>query len=136
MPPASGLLTVATIALTVLLAVVIVFQVALAAGAPWGVAAYGGAHRGVLPTRLRIASGVAAALWVALGLVLLRRTGYSVPAVLPDGVLAVAGWIIFAILALSVILNAITPSVLERAIWLPVTLLLAAATLVIALAPQ
>ena len=50
--------------------------------------------------------------------------------------LAVAGWIIFAILALSVILNAITPSVLERAIWLPVTLLLAAATLVIALAPQ
>ena len=118
------------------LAVVIVFQLALAAGAPWGVAAYGGAHRGVLPTRLRIASGVAAALWVALGLVLLRRTGYSVPAVLPDGVLAVAGWIIFAILALSVILNAITPSVLERAIWLPVTLLLAAATLVIALAPQ
>ncbi|MCI0679398.1 MAG: hypothetical protein L0Z63_10210 [Actinobacteria bacterium] len=44
----------------VLLGVVTLFQLALAAGAPWGVAAWGGRHPGVLPTRLRIASVVVA----------------------------------------------------------------------------
>lgn len=36
------------------------FQAALAGGAPWGRAAYGGAHHGTLPPRLRAISGVAA----------------------------------------------------------------------------
>jgi nitrate reductase NapE component len=46
----------------VLLVVIIVFQMALAFGAPLGKAAWGGQHEGVLPTRLRIASAVAALL--------------------------------------------------------------------------
>lgn len=37
---------------------VAVFQVALALGAPAGYAAWGGWHEGVLPTRLRVASGL------------------------------------------------------------------------------
>jgi hypothetical protein len=51
--------TAAIVAAT-LLAVVVVFQIALALGAPLGKAAWGGQHEGVLPERLRIASGVAA----------------------------------------------------------------------------
>jgi hypothetical protein len=43
-----------------LLGVVAIFQAALALGAPWGSGAWGGQHPGVLPARLRIASGVAA----------------------------------------------------------------------------
>jgi hypothetical protein len=43
-----------------LLAVVTVFQLALAFGAPLGAAAWGGRHPGVLPTRLRVASGFVA----------------------------------------------------------------------------
>jgi hypothetical protein len=39
-----------------LLVVVAVFQLALALGAPFGKAAWGGAHDGVLPPRLRAAS--------------------------------------------------------------------------------
>ena len=45
-----------------LLAVVSVFQIVLALGAPLGKAAWGGSHQGVLPTRLRIASAIAALL--------------------------------------------------------------------------
>ncbi len=37
------------------------FQVALAAGAPWGAAAWGGAKKGVLPTEFRIGSVISAA---------------------------------------------------------------------------
>ena len=51
---------------TVLLASVGAFEVALAAGAPWGSAAWGGAHPGVLPTNLRAASGVAAVVYGGL----------------------------------------------------------------------
>lgn len=129
----SALLTTATVALTVLLAVVVVFQTALALGAPWGRASYGGAHEGVLPARLRVASGAAAVVWVGLALVLLRRAGAAVRSPLPDEALGVATWVALALFAVSVVLNAITPSALERALWLPVTLLLMAATLVIAL---
>lgn len=50
----------------VLLGGVAVFQVGLAAGAPWGAAAWGGLNRGELPKGWRVASGAAA---VALGTV-------------------------------------------------------------------
>jgi hypothetical protein len=39
------------------MAVVAVFQIALALGAPAGFAAWGGWHEGKLPTRLRVVSG-------------------------------------------------------------------------------
>lgn len=47
----------AAIVATGLMGIVAVFQLALALGAPAGFAAWGGWHEGVLPTRLRIASG-------------------------------------------------------------------------------
>jgi hypothetical protein len=45
-----------------LLAGVALFQVGLAAGAPWGSAAWGGSHPGRLPGRLRVASAASAVL--------------------------------------------------------------------------
>ena len=42
------------------------FQIALALGAPWGRAAWGGAHEGRLPGKLRVASLVSAAFWILL----------------------------------------------------------------------
>jgi len=46
------------------------FQVALAAGLPWGRASWGGAHAGVLPTNLRVASGASALVYAGLAAVL------------------------------------------------------------------
>jgi hypothetical protein len=53
-------MTFAAVLAVVLVAIVAVFQLALALGAPLGKAAWGGLSEGVLPTRLRIASGLAA----------------------------------------------------------------------------
>ncbi len=52
---------IAVVVALVLFAALVVFQLALAAGAPWGRAAYGGQNPGVLPGRLRVSSVVAAA---------------------------------------------------------------------------
>jgi hypothetical protein len=46
----------AAIIATVLLLILNLFQLALAAGAPWGAAAYGGGWEGVLPRGIRINS--------------------------------------------------------------------------------
>lgn len=53
-------LKISAIVAVMLLTFVVLFQIGLALGAPFGRAAWGGQHEGVLPTRLRIASGVSA----------------------------------------------------------------------------
>ncbi len=66
------------IAASALLLVSIMFQVGLAAGAPWGRAAYGGRVAmpdGRLPYRHRVASLVTAAVLPVIGGVLLLRGG-------------------------------------------------------------
>ena len=116
-----------------LLVVLVLFQVALASGAPWGAASYGGQDP-VLPARLRATSAVAAVVWVLVALVVLRRAGYSqVWAPLPDTWLPAAVWTVVGVLVLGCVLNAITPSTVERAVWLPVTLAALVGTTTVAL---
>jgi hypothetical protein len=122
----------ATVAL-VLFALLIVFQLALALGAPWGRAAYGGQNTGVLPMQFRVASAVAVVVWAAVALVVARRAGLPAWAPLPVAWLPVVVWIVVGLLVIAVVMNAITPSGLERAIWLPFTLLLLASTLTVAI---
>lgn len=94
------------------------FQLAIAAGAPVGRASYGGAHPGVLPPRLRavsagstlIYSGIAAA-------VASRRTPVRVRRRLLTGVTMLMG--------VGVVVNGVSPSWPERAIWTPTTAVLA-----------
>jgi hypothetical protein len=124
---------VAAIAALALFAVLVAFQLALALGAPWGRAAYGGAAVGVLPTHLRIASAVAVIVWAVIALAVARRGGLPVWSPLPVSWLPVVVWIVVGLLAIAVVMNAITPSALERAIWLPFTLVLLAATLTVAI---
>lgn len=124
---------VAAIVAIALFALLIVFQLALALGAPWGRAAYGGQHAGVLPTHLRIASVVAVIVWSAVALIVARRGGLEVWSPLTVSWLPVVVWIVLGLMVIAVIMNAITPSVLERAIWLPFSLLTLAATLTVAI---
>ena len=110
---------------------VVAFQVALAAGAPWGAYAMGGAFPGQFPPTLRIAVLVPAALIVGMAAVVMSRAG-----------LVLAGWshasrwlvwVVVAFAAVSLVLNLITPSAGERAIWAPVALLLLASSAVVAI---
>ncbi len=93
------------------------FQVALASGAPWGAAAWGGAHSGVLPDRLRLASGVSALAFVGVAAIAARH---------PRPGRCGRRWALLGMgvyLGFGVVLNAISPSLIERAIWVPLTAL-------------
>jgi hypothetical protein len=100
------------------LLVVSTFQSALAAGAPWGHAAYGGTTGGVLHGRLRAISAVAA-LGYGTGAVLVLR-GSGSPRTRARAFTALS-----AFMGLGVIANGASRSPLERALWTPVTAVLA-----------
>lgn len=91
-----------------------VFQVALAGGAPWGRAAYGGTRPGVLPHHLRVISGVSA-LGYGTGAVLVLRGSGSPRA------RARAFTALTAFMGLGVGANGASRSPVERAVWTPVT---------------
>lgn len=113
-----------------LLAALAVFQIALAAGAPWGRFAWGGAHR-VLPRRLRVGSAIAVGLYAAFAVLLLSRAG-----VLPGGesaAVVVLTWVLFGYFALGVVLDGMSRSRAERWTMAPVCAMLAIMILVIAL---
>jgi len=91
-----------------LLALVVAFQLALAAGAPWGAAAYGGrAARadGRLPVRYRIASAVAAVVLMGSGVLVLAAGSVVGPGPLPDEVLTAGVWVLVVLLALNTMGN-------------------------------
>lgn len=109
---------------------VIAFQIALAAGAPWGEFAMGGAVPGQFPPALRIGALIQAVLLGAMAAVVLARAGLVLPQW--DHVSRWLIWLVVAFAALSLILNLITPSAGERAIWAPVALLLLISSAVVA----
>jgi hypothetical protein len=94
------------------------FQVALAAGAPWGDLAYGGANPGTLPAGYRAASAGAALAWGATTVAITRM---PIP-VTQRGRNGLA--VLAAVGLVGATMNAISPSVGERALWAPVSLAL------------
>ncbi len=111
--------------------VVVAFQFALALGAPWGAYAMGGAFPGRFPPKVRLAALAQAILLGLLAAVVLSRAGLVLPQWSQASVWLT--WVIVAFAVISVVLNAITPSAGERRLWLPVTLVLLASSLTVAL---
>jgi hypothetical protein len=120
----------AAIALTVILAVLAVFQLALALGAPIGRFAWGGQHR-VLPATLRIGSLVSILIYAVIALLALDRV--DLIDVVPDPVSTVGMWIVFAYFVLGIPLNAVSRSKAERYTMTPVVAMLAVLSLLVAL---
>lgn len=121
---------VAAIIYAILIAGVVAFQIALAAGAPWGTYAMGGAAPGQFPAAMRVGAVVQAVLLAGLAVVILARAGLILP-----GWWRVSHWLVWivvAITALSLVLNLISPSAGERAIWLPTLSLLLISSLIVA----
>jgi hypothetical protein len=107
-----------------LLAAVAVFQLALAAGAPWGAAAWGGSHPGTLPTRFRVASAVAGLVVYPVIIAALLEVGGVlqarwIPRLGPTGL-----WILTGFFGLGAVGNVVSRSKVERW-WGPVALLVA-----------
>lgn len=112
-----------------ILAALALFQLALAAGAPLGRFAWGGAHER-LPRRLRIASAASIFLYAVFAFVLLDRAG--VADVLPDGASRIAAWVLTAYFVLGILMNAISRSRSERLVMTPVAVILAVLSAIVA----
>ena len=109
---------------------VVAFQIALAAGAPWGAYAMGGASPGQFPPAMRIAAMIQAVLLAGMAAVILARAGLILPEW--SRVSHWLVWIVVALTALSLVFNLITPSAGERAIWAPTLTLLLISSLIVA----
>lgn len=115
----------------VLLAGISLFQAALALGAPLGTAAWSGRHAGVLPKRLRVASGIAAVvIYPAVILLVLASAGLIAGEWIP-GVGKTSMWILAGLFTLGALANFASRSKAER-LWGPVCLGLAACCGIIA----
>lgn len=120
----------AAIIAAALIAVLTIFQIALALGAPAGAAAWGGSYPGVLPTRLRVASGFAGVFaYPPIALLILDSGG-----VIDIGwdVSRLWLWVLAGLFLLGTVSNAVSKSKVER-IWAPVSLALALCCAVIAI---
>lgn len=123
-----------TLAAGVFVAVIlalVVFQLGLASGRPWGRFAWGGQHEGALPRNLRIASGASILVYALLAAVVADRAGLV--DVLGDGVARVATWVVVGYLGLGVLMNLASRSRAERLVMTPVAAVLCAAAVVVAL---
>ena len=98
--------------------VVVAFELCLAAGAPWGAAAWGGADAGRLPTELRVASLLAAGFWTVAGLTALAR-GHVAASPIPYSFSRRAIWALTALLGAGAVMNAASSSPWERYGWAP-----------------
>jgi hypothetical protein len=96
------------------------FQAALALGAPWGDAAYGGATSGVLASEQRLSSAMAVPVYLAVAAVAAGRVGSPT---LRRRVLRVGS----VVMAAGAVLNLASPSLVERLLWVPVTVVAAVA---------
>jgi hypothetical protein len=107
------------------------FQAALALGAPWGRAAWGGKSP-TLPSNLRRASAFSAVVWLIAPLFVLDRAG--IPIVdLPEVVSVLGTWAAVAVSFLGAIVNFASSSPYERFGWGPFALVMGLLTLVVAL---
>lgn len=122
---------VAAIIAAALLGVIIVFQLALAFGAPLGYAAWGGQHPGVLPMRLRVASGVAALVIYPLIILAVLGAAGLIDADWLPGSGAEMMWVLSVLLVLGAVANFASRSPRER-FWGPVALAIAACCAIIA----
>ncbi|GGX63936.1 hypothetical protein [Saccharospirillum salsuginis] len=111
--------------------VAVLFQWALALGAPWGEMAMGGRYPGRFPPGLRFAALVQSFLLVVIALVVFTRAGMMLGDYLVFSRYAI--WFVVGFCGISAVLNTITPSKKERLLWAPVTFGLLVCGLIVAL---
>jgi hypothetical protein len=129
----------AAILASVLIAGVALFQVALAAGAPYGEAVLGGkapTDGGVLAPAFRALALVQAVVLVLLAGILLARAGIIATTIVSMGTLGWLTWVAFGFLALNTAANLSAPHPIERWGMGSTTLVLSGLTLAIALGSQ
>ena len=104
---------------TILMSAVIIFQLCLTLGLPWGAASMGGKFPGKYPTKMRFVSFFNMILLSFMTMIVLIKADLILPQFKSTSHFAIWFVVVFSITA--VILNTITKSKIERNIWAPVT---------------
>jgi hypothetical protein len=125
---------IGAIAFAVLSSIVAVFQLALAAGAPWGDLTLGGQFPGTLPTGMRVAACVQAGVLMALAVLVLARSGLLFPSMFRVSRWLV--WVAVLVCLLSLSLNLTTGTKWERRFWVPVLFGMVVSSVIVALSPS
>jgi len=108
------------------------FEAALAAGAPWGHAAWGGAHS-ELSTAERTGSAVAILVWTAAAAIVLGRAGvWGIGRRRPATLFRRGTWFLAAVSALAALMKFASQSRWENLVFGPLALLLALLCTVVA----
>jgi high-affinity Fe2+/Pb2+ permease len=100
------------------------FHVALVLGAPWGQYTQGGGTSGALSASGRILAAVSCLLSILMAGAILARAGEGPLRRLPPRLVTVLAWITTVYAVVAVVLNLITRSTAERAVWAPVSIVL------------
>jgi hypothetical protein len=107
------------------------FQFALVLGAPWGEYTMGGRFPGKLPPKMRLAALFQIIILFTIALIVLIRSGVVVNQFYDVSKTAI--WFVVFFFVIGSILNILTPSKKERAIWGPVNILLLIISVIVAL---
>lgn len=111
-------------------AVIVIFQLALALGAPWGEMAMGGKFPGRFPPKMRVAAIVQIVLLQLVAIIVLVRAELLFGEYYEISRSAV--WFVVALFVVSSIMNIITPSKKERMMWAPIAIILLICSLIVA----
>lgn len=122
--------TVSAILFTVLAGIVVIFQGCLAAGLPWGVASMGGKFPGKYPPKMRLVAIINMIMLGLIALIVLVRAGLVFPQLMSFSKIGI--WFVVAYSGIGTLMNAITPSKIER-IWAPVAGIQLITSLIVAL---
>ena len=122
---------ISAIVFSTLIGIVILFQLALAAGMPWGDFAMGGKFPGKYPPVMRISTFFQIIILALLASIVLSKAGI----VFTDwnSFADSAIWFVVTFSAIATVLNFITRSKWERRIWAPVSLLLLITSITVAI---
>jgi hypothetical protein len=102
--------------------VVAAFQAALVFGAPWGEYTQGGGTSGALAGSGRVVAAASCVLLIIMAGAILARAGEGPLRRLPAQVVTVLSWVALVYTAVGIVLNSITKSTAERAVWAPVSI--------------
>jgi cytochrome bd-type quinol oxidase subunit 2 len=100
------------------------FQVALVLGAPWGAYTQGGETEGALDTPGRVLAAVSCVILLVMAAAILARVGEGPLESAPGRLVTALAWFTTVYSALAVVLNLVTQSSSERAVFAPISILL------------
>lgn len=124
------MLVAAAILYTALATVLILFQLALAVGAPWGKLTMGGFHTGTLPKKFRFAAILQALVILTTVAIVTIEAGLWLGHFKP--ITSIGIWFVIVLFSISLILNLITRSIWERRMGAPIALCMLICSIIIA----